>query len=165
MNWHLIYTKPRQEACALQNLQAQGYACFLPLMPTEKIRRSTLVVADEPLFPRYLFIHLGHGISAKSWAPIRSTKGVSRLVCFGNEPARIDERLIEFLRAQASSDHVSPILLFQPGERVRLTEGAFAGIEGVYQMTDGDRRALVLIQLLSRPVSLRVAPASLRKAG
>lgn len=165
MNWYLIYTKPRQEICALQNLQAQGYPCFLPLMPTERIRRNTLVVSDEPLFPRYLFIRLGQGSSEKGWGPVRSTRGVSRLVCFGNEPARIDERLIEFFRAQASSDRATPKRLFQPGERVRLTEGAFAGIEGVYQMADGAHRALVLVQLLSRSARLRVAPASLRKAG
>jgi hypothetical protein len=49
-------------------------------------------------------------------------------------------------------------------ERVRLTEAPFAGIEGVYQMADGERRVMVLIEILSKPVAVRVAPASLRKA-
>ncbi|MDP3335894.1 MAG: transcription termination/antitermination NusG family protein, partial [Rhodoferax sp.] len=30
MNWYLIHTKPRLEKCALENLQNQGYTCFLP---------------------------------------------------------------------------------------------------------------------------------------
>ena len=51
------------------------------------------------------------------------------------------------------------------GERVRLTEGPFAGIEGIYQMADGERRAIVLIELLSKQVRVRVAPANLRKVG
>lgn len=45
----------------------------------------------------------------------------------------------------------------------RLTEAPFAGTEGIYQMADGERRAMVLIELLSKQV--RVAPASLRKVG
>ncbi len=86
MHWYLVHTKPRLEKCALDNLDRQGYQCYFPTIPFEKLRQGLLTVADEPLFPRYLFIRLGQGDSAKSWAPIRSTKGVSRLVSFGIEP-------------------------------------------------------------------------------
>lgn len=97
MHWHLVHTKPRQGKCALHNLHRQGYQCYLPTIPSEKLRQGLPTVADEPLFSRYLFIRLGQGDSAKSWAPIRSTKGVSRLVSFGIELARIDDALIELL--------------------------------------------------------------------
>jgi len=43
------------------------------------------------------------GDPAKSWAPMRSTKGVTRLDSFGNEPAQVDDRLIELLRARINS--------------------------------------------------------------
>lgn len=165
MNWYLIHTKPRQEKCALQNLEQQGYQCYLPTLPTEKLRQGQLTVIDEPLFPRYLFIRLGQEDSAKSWAPIRSTKGVGRLVSFGVQPAKVDDGLISLLRARDASFHNEPVRLFKPGERVRLTAPPFAGIEGIYQMADGERRVMVLIELLSRSVTLRVAPTSLRKVG
>lgn len=107
---------------------------------------------------------MGQGDSAKSWSPIRSTKGVSRLVSFGIEPARVDDGLIELLRTQEALVQIDPERLFKPGERVRLTEAPFAGIEGIYQMADGERRVMVLINILSKPVAVRVVPASLRKA-
>lgn len=163
MHWYLVHTKPRQEKYALQNLEQQGYQCYLPTLPSERLCQGSLTVADEPLFPRYLFIRLGRGDSAKSWSPIRSTKGVSRLVCFGIEPAKVEDGLIEFLREQEAAMR-EPERLFKSGERVQLTEGAFAGIEGVYQMADSERRVMVLIELLSKPVAVRVTPASLRKA-
>jgi transcriptional antiterminator RfaH len=119
-------------------------------------------VSDEPLFPRYLFIRLGIDDTAKSWAPIRSTKGVSRLVSFGIEPARVDDSLIELLRTQEASVQTEPERLFKTGERVRLTEAPFAGIEGI--LADGERRVMVLIEILSEPVAVRVAQAGLRKA-
>lgn len=164
MHWYLVHTKPRQEKCALDNLHRQGYECYLPMIPAEKLRQGLITVVNEPLFPRYLFIRLGQGDSAMSWAPIRSTKGVSRLVSFGIEPARMDDGLIELLRMQEASLQAEPERLFKPGERVRLTKAPFAGIEGIYQMADGERRAMVLIEILSKPVAVRVVPASLRKA-
>ncbi len=165
MHWYLVHTKPRQEKCALENLQRQGYPCYLPTLPSEKIRQGVLTVAAEPLFPRYLFIRLGKDDSSQSWAPIRSTKGVTRLVSFGAEPAKVADSLVEALRAQEASVQAEPERLFKPGERVRLTEAPFAGIVGIYQMADGERRVMVLIELMSRQVRVPVAPASLRKVG
>ncbi|WP_209315867.1 hypothetical protein [Haematospirillum jordaniae] len=75
------------------------------------------------------------------------------------------ESLVETLRAQEALVHAEPERLFKPGERVRLTEAPFAGIEGIYQMADGERRVMVLIELLSKQVQVRVAPANLRKVG
>lgn len=163
MRWYLVYTKPRREKCALENLCLQGYQCYLPTLPSENYRQGVVTMAHEPMFPRYLFIRLGVGDTAKSWVPIRSTKGVSRLVSFGGEPARVDDRLIELVRTQELSVQTNPERLFKRGERVRLTEAPFAGIEGVYQMADGERRVMVLIEFLSKSVAVRVAPSGLCK--
>jgi transcriptional antiterminator RfaH len=133
------------------------------MIPSEKLSKGLLVVAEEPLFPRYLFIRLGQGDAAKSWVPIRSTKGVSSLVRFGVEPARVDDGLIELLRTQEVSLQSEPNRLFKQGECVRLSEAPFAGIEGIYHMADGERRVMVMIEILSKPVAVSVAPASLRK--
>jgi transcriptional antiterminator RfaH len=84
-------------------------------------------------------------------------------VGFGATPVKVEDALIAFLREREAALRQTPERLFMPGDRVRLTDGAFAGIEGVYQMTDGEQRAVVLIDFLSKPVSLRVAPADLRK--
>ena len=163
MHWYLIHTKPRQENCALQNLEQQGYECFLPTLPVEKIRQDQLTILEEPLFPRYLFIRLGIGNAAKSWSPIRSTRGVNRLVGFGTEPAKVDDRLVQILKERSAQIRSTPQSLFQAGEKVSLIEGPFAGIEAIYQMADGERRAMILIELMSKPVRMTVMPGQLRK--
>jgi transcriptional antiterminator RfaH len=165
MHWYLIYTKPRQEKCALQNLEQQGYQCYLPLLPKEKLRQGALALSEEPLFPRYLFIKLAQDFMAKSWSPIRSTKGVSRLVRFGAEPAKIDDALVDLLKTHEGSVVGEPERLYKVGERVQLTRGPFAGIEGIYQMADGDRRVMVLIELMSKKVAVPVELGALRKVG
>ena len=164
MHWYLVYTKPRQESWALENLERQGFECYLPTIQAERLRQGALTVSAEPLFPRYLFIRPRGGEPARGWAPVRSTKGVSRLVTFAQEPARVDEGLVERLKAREARPQ-APEPLFSQGERVQLTTGPFAGLDGIYQMADGERRVMVLIEMLSKPVAMRVAPASLRKIG
>lgn len=163
MHWYLIHTKPRQETYALQQLQQQGYFCFLPTLAAEKIRQAKVAIEREPLFPRYLFVRLDDGQFAQSWVPIRSTRGVRQLVCFGNVPAKVDEHVVEFLRAREDNADEQPRRLFKPGEAVRLTGGVLDGFEGVYQMADGDRRALVLIEMMSKSISVSVGPTQIKK--
>ena len=82
MDWYLIHTKPRQESRAALNLAQQGYQCYLPLMAVERLRQRALTLVLEPLFSRYLFIQLDTSHSGQNWGPIRSTKGVARIVTF-----------------------------------------------------------------------------------
>ena len=115
------------------------------------------------MFARYLFIRLDNSQTGKSWAPIRSTLGVSRLVSFSTEPARIDDLLIEALKTQQSSLDNTPQSLYTKGDRLVITDGPFIGLEAIYQMHDGESRAMVLINLLSKTVRLKIPPANLKK--
>ena len=165
MHWYLVHTKPRQEACALQNLEQQGYDCYLPLLASEELIKGAVSKLAEPLFPRYLFIRLDTGDSAKSWSPIRSTRGVSKLVSFGNQPAKVSDELVDLIRARESSGDIAERRLFNPGEPIRVVDGPFAGIEGIFQSNDGTQRVMILIELMSKPVRMAVSPSSIRKSG
>lgn len=162
MSWHLVYTKPRSEQCALDNLTRQGYQCYLPLMTCEKVRRGLVKRVQEPLFPRYLFIRLDKGLLARSWAPVRSTTGVSNMVVFGLEAALVDDAIVEAIQMaeRANENAVQPV--FDPGERLLIRSGPFAGIEGIYQMPEGDSRVIVLIQMLHKPVKISLAPTQVQ---
>ena len=161
-NWYLIHTKIRQERVALENLERQSFECFLPLMRAEKLRRGALQVVQEALFPRYLFIRLGTGLESQSWTPIRSTMGVSRLVTFGQTPAKIDDELIAQLQVKSDSTEVQ-LRHFAPGEQVVVTDGPFVGVEAIYQMADSEGRVMVLLNILSKQVKMSLPPGNIRK--
>ena len=131
MHWYVIHTKPRQEQRALVNLEAQGYQCFLPLLQREALVRGALYIHKEPLFARYLFIFLDSTQDGKSWSPIRSTLGVSKLLTFGSEPARVDPDLIDLLRTRTQAIAQAPVRLHQPG--VEIDEGLPIGVAGVVE--------------------------------
>lgn len=162
-SWYLVHTKPRQEDVALANLQRQGYECYLPQMRIERIRRRKAEIATEPMFPRYLFIRLDSSDQGKSWSPIRSTLGVSQLVHFGARAAKVDDALVELLRQSEQATPLDPI--FHSGDSVVIADGPFAGIEAIFQTADADRRAFILLEILSKPVSMQIDAGRLRKAG
>jgi len=145
--WFLIYTKVRQEKKACQHLQNQGYEVYLPLIEVEKVRQGAHVMVTEALFPRYLFIHLDEA-GSQSWAPIRSTIGVSHLVRFGQSLPHLSQSLMDWLVAQA--DKCKALPLMKAGDLVSITEGPFKGFEAVFQTYDGQARAVLLLTLLAR---------------
>jgi len=163
MQWFLIHTKPRQEACALENLERQGFTCYLPMLLAEKVRQGKLVAQHEPLFPRYLFIQLGQGAQSQSWSPIRSTRGVSRLVSFGNEAAKVPSELVECLQLRGIERESTIKPAFNPGDEVKILEGPFAGLNAVYEMKDGEGRVMVLIELMSKPTKLKLQVGQVRR--
>lgn len=160
-SWYLVHTKPRQEDLALVNLERQGYMCYLPQIRIERVRRRRAAVVTEPMFPRYLFVRLDSSDQGKSWSPIRSTLGVSRLVRFGTRAATIDDVLIDWLRLREQA--MPTQALFQSGDSVIITDGPFAGIEAIYQTEDAEQRALILLEILSKPVSMQIDAGRLRK--
>lgn len=160
-HWYLLQTKPNQEARALNNLEQQGYPVFCPMLSVEKRRRGKVSMQLEAMFARYLFIQLDSSRSGLGWASIRSTLGVSHLVSFGGVPARIDAALIAHLQQRAQQS--APEHLFQAAERLLIADGPFTGLEAIYQATNGEGRALVLITLLGQSTRLQVQAASLSK--
>jgi transcriptional antiterminator RfaH len=161
--WYLIHTKPRQEALALTNLSRQGFECYMPMLRLQKIRQRKTALVAEPMFPRYLFIRLDTSGSGQSWSPIRSTLGVNQLVRFGGQPAKVDGLLIDLIRSREQGSHTQPI--FSAGDNVTVADGPFAGLEAIYQNTDAESRSMILLNILSKPVSMRIDNASLRKTG
>jgi transcriptional antiterminator RfaH len=159
--WHVVYTKPRQEDIALINLERQGYQCYLPKMRIERIRRKKAVVLSEPMFPRYLFIRLDSSEQGKSWSPIRSTLGVARLVRFGTTAATVEEGLVDFLQEREAA--LPTDTMFKTGDVVLVVDGPFAGIEAIYQTEDAERRAIILLEILSKQVKVPLDHTQLRK--
>ena len=147
---------------ALNKLQRQGFECYLPLVSVKNLQSKLLVQVDEPLFPRYFFIRLDASQQGKSWNSIRYATGVSRLVSFGNVPAKVDDALVSTIQAQLQAQPLQQSH-FAPGEQLRINQGPFAGLEAIYQMADGIARVMVLIEIMSKQVRLSIEPGSLSK--
>ena len=57
------------------------------------------------------------------------------------------------------------MLFRSPGDAVVVTSGPFEGIEAVYQTSDPERRSMILLEILSKPVTLQIETGQLRRVG
>ena len=149
--WYAIYSKPRQEACARDNLERQDYEVYLPMIKRKKRSRDKWIDVVESLFPRYLFVRLT--LFQDSFYSIRSTRGVSKIVQFGSDPVQVPVTLIDKLRASESpgQEFIDPARpLFSQGDELTVTDGPFKGVSGIVQRTSGRERVTMLFNLLGR---------------
>jgi transcriptional antiterminator RfaH len=162
-SWYLVYTKPRQEEVALRNLARQGYGAYMPRAQQVRRRSGRRIQLVEPLFPRYLFIHLD--THTDNWGPIRSTIGVTTMVRFGQYPAQVPDALVAFLqgRESAAGLHEWAGQKLKEGDRVRVAEGAFQGYEGILLARTSRERVLVLLDILGKQVRTRISDLQLER--
>ena len=144
-NWYLLQTKFRQERKAAQELEKQNITVFLPLYRSEKLIKGVRFTKEEPLFSGYLFIELD--LKNSNWTSIRSTRGVSKFVEFGGGASIVDPLIIESLR-NVESQPEEPYLTV--GEKVRVVNGAFKGLDAIYQASDGSARSYILMELMQQ---------------
>jgi len=147
-NWYVIKTKPRQELRACKELRNQGFEVFLPLWPVEKIRHGQNVLAEEPLFASYLFISLNTVDS--NWRVLRSTRGVSRLLSFGEVPAIVPDPIIFFLKQRTDPATAQVRRYLQPQDQILIVEGPFRNLAALFLEYDGEKRAFLLLELLGQ---------------
>jgi transcriptional antiterminator RfaH len=167
MKWHVIHTKVREEFRALKNLQNQGFEVFLPTCQVQKKSQGKIKLVTEPLFRRYLFIRLSDVSS--NWSPIRSTRGVSQLLRFGQstEPVVIPDSIVECLKQRCTQEE--PLhQLFQAGDLLEITKGPFKGLLGFFQklqtLPDGMTRALLLVEILGSVQKISLNLPHLKKS-
>ena len=158
--WYVVQTRSRQASRADENLRNQNYTTYLPQLQVEKIYRSKRIKRPEPLFPNYLFIRLC--AYADDWRPIRSTRGVLRLVEFGGEPAPIQDAMVDEIRRRTGETPAHPT--FRRGEHVEITAGPFRGLEAIFEAFDGEERVILLLNLMQQQARGTQPLANIRRA-
>lgn len=160
LRWYLVHCKPRQDERALENLQRQNFECYRPARTVERCRGGRTYGTAEPLFPGYLFIRLDR--VTDNWYAIRSTRGVHQIVRFHEYPLPVRDELIDGIRTRLSGPLAQEPYL-SPGERVRITEGAFSQMEAIFVASDGNQRVVLLMSILQTEQTLTFPLKSVRK--
>jgi transcriptional antiterminator RfaH len=144
MDWYLVRSKTRQECLAEANLHRWGVESFCPQIRQTKLKRGKKQAVITPLFPSYLFSRFDFG---RDYRKVTYAHGVADVVMFGMTPAKVDEEIIEGIRAKMEEGFIrlNPSSLTS-GDAVRIQEGPFKGLLAVFEreLTGTQRVALLL---------------------
>ncbi|HBC07695.1 MAG TPA: transcriptional activator RfaH [Rhodospirillaceae bacterium] len=155
MKWYVVYTQAGKEAFAAQNLTNQGFEPYLPRYRKRRRHARRIDMVLSPLFPRYLFVRMDP--RQQRWRSINGTFGVSHLLTDGAVPQEVPDAIIDVIRAHADGDIVSVLPpAFRKGQRLQVTDGPFADIEGLFECVDDNQRVVLLLDFMGRAIKTSV---------
>ena len=162
--WVLVQTKPNAFAVARENLLRQGFGVFLPLIELTQRRGMQFITNRKPLFPGYVFVDTAP--AAADIAKLDSTRGVSRIVRFGDNPAMVPANLVNALRQNCDSQQVwQRHHDFSEGSTVLIESGPFSNFVGRVDQIESEARVHLLIDLLGKQTRLTLNANALSKVG
>lgn len=166
--WVVLMVEPRMEGKAATALRDAGYVAWFPqtVEETKNEKRKVRRKVNRPLFPRYLFAAVpvaagwlsegdGYGGSGNP-----ALKALARLcgpaigmgdcdhvtVIVGPVPSALLANLSD-RQCEGEFEQREIISQFGKNSRVRITEGPFAGLDGIVHRSQG-RRVEVLMSFL-----------------
>ena len=159
--WFLLYTKPRHEFKAEQQLNNLNIENYLPTFTKMKQWSDRKKKVTEPLFRGYIFIYGGESerlLSLQQPAIVRS-------IFFEGKPAIVPQWQIENLKnLLAGKPDVTITDAIEAGTRVKVVSGPFSGVIGIVNdATQSDRTLVITVDFIHRSVIVRLPIQSIIK--
>ncbi|WP_286008036.1 UpxY family transcription antiterminator [Barnesiella viscericola] len=170
LKWFAIRVTYSREMALKGYLDQYGIESFIPMQYKEFIKGERKVRKLVPVIHNLVFVRLNRekmdeikaDISLK--IPIRYIMNRER-----REPLVVpDRQMYSFIAvAGAYNEQVvyldSNVLSLREGDRVRITGGVFAGVEGVFLRIKGDRRVVVSIEGVMAVATAFVHPSLIER--
>lgn len=148
-NWYALYTKPRSEFRAAEQLDVTKIIYYLPTVTSIKQWSDRKKKITEPIIRGYIFINADE----KERLLALEQYSIVRCVTERGKPAVIPEwqimNLMKMLEYEGDFFVMNKLI---PGQRIKIKDGPFMGVEGVYTESENDKMIAVSIELLNRSV-------------
>ena len=155
--WYALWTRSHTERLVYEQLAAKGFDAFLPTAEVWSWRAGARHRIQVPMFPGYLFLR--HAMDKAGYIEVRKVRGlVSILGESWDRLAAIPDREIDAIQTVVGAGlPVLPHIYLREGQRVRITRGPLADVEGILVRQNPNQGLLVLsVDLLHRSVAVEV---------
>ena len=152
--WFAVYTAPCHEKRVAQQLSLREVEYFLPLYHVRRHwKDGSKVHLALPLFPGYIFVHIGRKERVRV---LEVPKVVSIVQGLNREPAPLRDSDIESLRAGLQVLPAEPHPFLAVGQRARIRSGPLAGKEGVLVRKKNSTRLIITLDLIMQSIALEI---------
>ena len=158
--WWAMYTLARQEKKLMRMLVEEQIPFYSPIIPRRyRSPNNRIRTVYEPLFANYVFVC---GDDAARYAAV-STGCVSRWLPVG-QPQELVDDLSQLHSLIALGAPLAPERRLEPGTKVRIRSGLFAGYEGVVFRRDRETRLQIAVRFMDQGVSVAVEDCQAERA-
>jgi transcription antitermination factor NusG len=149
--WWVMHTKPRQEKSVARDLFNREIAFYLPTVRRTKVVRGRKQVSHLPLFTGYVFL-FGNELERHT---IMTTNRIAHFLTVA-DPRLLSRQLHDLSRLISTGAPLTVESRLKAGDRVRVTSGALAGVEGTVVARRRKCRMIVSVSLLQQGVSIEI---------
>jgi len=164
--WYIVnaYSNFEKKVCEaiLEKVQKKGLEHLVEdvIVPTEKVvevRRGRKVDSERKFFPGYVLVRME--LTDETFHLIKDTPKVTGFLGNDSKPAPISDAEAEriLVQVQEGVDRPKSAIVFEVGEKVKVSDGPFSDFDGFVEEVDEDRERLkVTVSIFGRatPVEL-----------
>ncbi len=155
--WYALWTRSNCEQRVYDQLAPKGFEVFLPTVESWCRRGGVRRLARQPLFRGYLFLH--HVMDRASYLDVCTARGLVRIL--GDRWDRlavVAQTEMRAIRAVLDTGlPITPHPYLHEGQRIRITRGPLADVEGVFIRADAKKGLFVVsVELLRRSVAVQI---------
>jgi transcriptional antiterminator RfaH len=133
MPWYVLYTNPKAEKKAAQQLAAMGFEVYCPVVQQVRQWSDRKKLIEVPLFTSYVFIN----IEDSKRHEVFTVKGIVRYLFWLGQPAVVKQQEIEEIKKWLSTKNVQfEVEPLHEGDTVEIKEGQFKGRSGIVQQVN-----------------------------
>ena len=157
--WLAVYTKPRHEKTADEQLKKKGIKSYLPLVKRLRFWKDRKKWVWMPLFNSYLFVQipLNHTLY------VLQTMGVHHIVKFKGEYAIVPPEQIEAVREILEGGLIpNPHDYFDIGQEVEVIGGPLRGVRGTLSRKDTEQRFVLHVDGIQQAISVKIDSGMLK---
>jgi len=162
--WYVIHSYSGYENKVKKNLEQRIESMgmqdkiFQVVVPTEEeieIRDGERRIVERRVFPGYILVEMI--MDEMSWYAVRNTPGVTGFVGIGNKPTPLSDEEVQKIMKRIESAEPRIKVGFKVGQKVRVTEGAFADFIGLVDEVYPDKgKARILVSIFGRETPMEV---------
>lgn len=155
LKWFAVYTKAKKEEMVVKLLTDAKLNCFNPKLMEKKLIRGKLTSKISSLFPCYIFIQFDKDTTLNL---VKYTSGV-RFVVGHDTPIPVNQEIIEIIQSKLV-EGICEINqdAFRPGERVKIINGPFKGLVGIFEENLKARdRVIIFLDIISKQTKISIS--------
>jgi transcription termination/antitermination protein NusG len=155
--WHALWTRSNCEQLVYDQLTAKGFDLFLPQIEQWSRRGGLRHLIRVPMFSGYVFLRAA--MDKATYVEVVKVRGVVQVLGERwDRLATIPDGEMDAIRRIVDARVLAlPYPFLQEGQRVRITRGPLADVEGILVRIKPNRGLLVVsVDLLRRSVAAQV---------
>jgi len=162
--WYVVHCYSGMETRVKRNLEhrvesmSMENRIFAVVVPTEEqieLKDGERRVVERRVFPGYILVQMI--LDDDSWSVVRNTPGITGFVGIGNRPTPLSAAEVDHIMSRIEAGQPRVQVNFKVGDKVRITEGAFADFHGTVEEIDVERgKVRILVSIFGRETPVDV---------